>query len=105
MVTTAGAMGIFFKRGDTLYFPELLAAGDRQAKALLQACRNATGVFQSELCLPARGTLLLGEGAREPALYLTHIGAADQPSTADLYPGIFAFGDAGNQPSKQESNT
>ena len=64
-VETAGGYGIFFEEGDTLYFVELLADSDRDAKLLLQAAREHTGLEKAEITLGEHSELLLGEGRLE----------------------------------------
>ena len=87
---TEQAMGIYFKKGDTLYFPELLAQNDRGATKLLQAARNITGCFEAVVYMPAEGPLYLGQGRIVPSGLFSADPGADL--SRDVYYNPFAAG-------------
>ena len=66
VVSTAEGYGLYFRQGDTLYFPELQAANDRAAELLLQAAREKESIAeQAVVTVGAEQELFCGEGVRQ----------------------------------------
>lgn len=66
IVASAEGYGVYFRHGETLYFPELQAASDRAADLLLQAAREKESIVErAEITVGAEQPLFPGEGERE----------------------------------------
>ena len=66
IVANAEGYGVYFRHGETLYFPELLAVSDRAADLLLQAAREKESIAeQAEITIGAEHPLFPGEGVRQ----------------------------------------
>ena len=58
--------GIYFRQGDTLYFVELQADGDRAAEVLMEAAREKEVIVEKAvITVGAAQPLFLGEGTRQ----------------------------------------
>ena len=66
IVSSEDGYGLYFRKGETLHFVELMAEGDRAAERLMEAAREKEVVVEdAEITVGANQNLFLGEGRRE----------------------------------------
>jgi predicted N-acetyltransferase YhbS len=65
IVSSDEGYGLYFRKGETLHFIELMADGDRAAECLMEAAREKEVVVENaEIAIGADQNLFLGEGRR-----------------------------------------
>lgn len=76
VVSSEDGYGLYFRRGETLHFVELMAEGDRAAERLMEAAREKEVIVEdAEITVGAAQNLFLGEGKREDHGMIRFFGA------------------------------
>lgn len=76
VVSSEDGYGLYFRRGETLHFIELMAEGDRAAERLMEAAREKEVIVEdAEITVGANQNLFLGEGKREDHGMIRFFGA------------------------------